>query len=197
MLEIEVKIDLGEHDENVLIAGADFVSKREITDAYYDRDDYVLTRADTWLRKRNGKFELKVPASDVKQLSQRVVDNYIELVNDEEIRKYLGLSRVLPLADVLALAGYKSFVVMKTIRRKYKNGDFTIDLDTTDYGYNLAEVELMIEENGDKQAAEKRILDFVRGLGLNPEGKGKGKLIDYIKRFRPEHYKILVEAGVI
>jgi hypothetical protein len=56
----------------------------------------------------------------------------------------------------------------------------------------------MIEDGGDANEATKKILDFAgkHGLNTNP-GMVNGKVIEFLMRFRPEHYKALLDAGVL
>ena len=56
------------------------------------------------------------------------------------------------------------FANFTTHRKTYKLEDFHIDLDTTDIGYSIGEIELMVEENG-VATANKRIDKLAQELG--------------------------------
>lgn len=62
MIEVEKKFSLKSGDEEKLIANAEFVKKITMQDEYYDTADFHLAMKDTWLRLRNGAWELKAVA---------------------------------------------------------------------------------------------------------------------------------------
>jgi uncharacterized protein YjbK len=145
---------------------------------------------------RNGKFQLKNP---LHHGADRVADQFDELVTDDDIRKSLGIGAQGEMADDLAGQGIKPFVNFKTIRQKYKKEGFIIDLDQVDYGdtqFEICEIELMIESQDKMEEAVERILEFAKGYGLNPSYV-RGKVHEYLKRYRPEHLQILIDAGAV
>ena len=50
--------------ERLAAAGANLQSEASFRDTYFDGDDFRLTRADTWLRRRERAWELKVPFAE-------------------------------------------------------------------------------------------------------------------------------------
>jgi len=91
MLEVEKNFDLVPGDKERLIKKAEFIEEKTITDTYYDSADYKLTCRDYWLRKRDGKFELKVPLNKA-NIHNRLTDQYKELETVENIAEELNIN---------------------------------------------------------------------------------------------------------
>lgn len=180
-----------------LIDGADFFGEKILNDFYYDTKDYLLTTKDKWLRFRNNRFELKLPMPGNSR--HRLIDQYEELEDEISIRRALNLPSKGTLLEDFKLAGYDVFCQCKTIRQKYKKGDFAIDLNDCEFenfNYKLAEIELLVENQELISAATARILQFAKDCGLNITPI-YGKVIVYLEKYKPEHYRALVESGVI
>lgn len=186
MIEVEKKFTLSRENLEKLIAGADFVHEKTIHDQYFDNSKYELGLKDHWLRNRDGRWELKIP----------VEGQYQEIEDELEIIKYLKWDTSKGLEDLLAEHGYGIFVDVKTKRKEYKKAGFTIDIDSADFGYEIAEIELMVGSPDEVAGAMQRILDFAASLGI-VQGVVRGKLSEYLKRFSPEHHQILLKAGVL
>lgn len=196
MIEVEKKFLLTDQDRERLIQSADFLNEKTFTDTYYDRADFALTSRDKWLRSRDGRFELKLP---LHQGTDRLADQYDELEDDASIKDALGFDGENNLADNLINNGYRPFATLTTTRRKYRKGDFIIDLDVIDFGsstYTIGEIEMMVTDKSEIEGAVERIVQFAgeQGLTIAPV---RGKIIEYLKRINPDHYKALVEAGVV
>ena len=196
MIEVEKKFVLNKENTERLIQGAMFLTEKVFTDTYYDTDDYALTGKDIWLRARNGKFELKTP---LQQNSERIADQYVEIEDDNQIREKLGLPKGSDLLQDLQKAGYEEFCMCKTTRKKYKREPFIIDLDMVEFEnfvYHIGEIELMVEKPSEAPAAAQQIIEFAKKqkLTLAPV---RGKVVEYLKQRRPEHYEALVKNGVV
>ena len=63
MIEVEIKVCITDAQKTELIKGAEFISEESLVDEYYDSVDFSLTTNGYWLRRRNGEFELKLPAT--------------------------------------------------------------------------------------------------------------------------------------
>lgn len=63
-----------------------------------------------------------------------------------------------------------------------------------DFGFTTFEVKLMVEKVEDISAAEKCILEFGAAHRINPESAGK--VIEYLRRYHPEHLAFLKSRGV-
>ncbi len=194
MIEVEKKILLAVGDEQRLLDGARFVRERKINDVYYDNNTHDLMRKDTWLRDRDGRFELKVPLN-ANGRSRNELDLYEEFDSEDEIVAILKLSEVESLRTALQVAGYDAVVPFVTKRKTYAIDDFTIVVDEADFGYRLAEVEMMVEKRDDVDSASAKIMDFVTSRGISID-MVPGKLPMYIEKNLPELYAILVDEGV-
>jgi adenylate cyclase class IV len=194
VIEVEKKFILSAGDEQKLTTGATFVKEVEMADVYYDTGENALTRKDTWFRERNGSWELKVPMNTGPS-GERVADQYRELTDDAEIAGKLGLDPSLPLRDELAKHGYGIVAPLVTKRRKYTRDGFTIDIDSIDFGYEIAEIEALVEAEDQIEPAVQRIIAFATSLGL-ATAPVRGKVLEYIRRKRPEHYQQLLDSRV-
>lgn len=196
MIEVEKKFILKPGDEDRLIKGAEFIEQIALKDIFYDTADFSLTVQDKWLRNRNGKWQLKLPrhGPDVKN---SFVHGYEECETDEDVARALGISITnSSLTQAVAAAGLKSFAVIESNRRKYKKASFIIDIDKTNFGYELAEIELMVAGEAEVSAAKQKIVDFAENLGLEIK-RVRGKIVEYIRINDPRHFQLLVDRGVI
>lgn len=196
MIEVEKKFILNEQDKERLIKNAQFLNERTFTDIYYDTEIFSLTSIGKWLRSRESRFELKIP---LHKGVDRLADQYDELEDEQKIRENLNLPPNGNLAQDLAKAGYSPFCTCKTKRRKYKKGIFTIDLDIVDFQdftYDIGEIELMVNEKSEIENSIEKIMIFAKDQNLTI-APVRGKVIEYLKRAKPNHYQVLVQAGVV
>lgn len=194
MIEVEKKYRLTPEQESRLLAGAVLLKNKTNEDVYFDTVDFSLTRQDHWLRTRSGRWELK---RRVHEFGHKLGDTaYDEIENEQGIRKFLQLPVNGSLAEDLEVAGYKPFARIVKERRSYEKDGFHIDLDICDFGYELAEIELMLEHEDGRQDALKRIDAFADRHGLD-QTPVRGKIIEYLYRFSQKHYQTLVDANVL
>lgn len=196
MIEVEKKFLLSTEDEARLLSGAEFVSEKIFTDSYYDTKDYALTSKDKWLRARDGRFELKLP---LHQSHGKLFDQYDELEDEAKITEALALEGAAGLTQSLKKHGYEIFCVLTTTRRKFKKQGFVIDIDEVrgkSFSFKVAEIELMVSSKDEINGAVEKILDFARENNLQV-AQVPGKVIQYLRQKRPDHYNALVRAGVI
>jgi adenylate cyclase class IV len=195
MIEVEKKFILSEQDKKRLIKDTEFLSERVFIDIYYDTNIFSLTSKDMWLRSREGRFELKIP---LHERIERLADQYDELTDEWKIREVLNLPSHGSLADDLTNAGYCPFCTCKTTRRKYKKKPFIIDLDVVnfqDFTYNIGEIELIVSDKSEIEHAIEKIVTFAKMHNLTTTPV-RGKIIEYLKRAKPNHYQILVKCNV-
>lgn len=196
MIEVEKKFILNDQDKERLTKNAQFLNERVFTDTYYDTENFSLTSNDKWLRSREGRFELKLPLYDG---ADRMADQYDELEDEQKIREALDLPSNGNLADDFVKPGYLAFCTCKTTRRKYKKEPFIIDLDNVDFQdftYNIGEIELMVNDESEIEGAIEKIMAFAKEQNLTI-APVRGKVIEYLKRVKPNHYQALVQAGVV
>ena len=197
MFEVEKKFKLSEEESEALLKDAEFISEKTFTDVYYDTDEYALTKNDIWLRRRGDEYELKLPMHDPG--SNKLTQQYQEIEGEQKIREIFAIA---PINDFLAdikVLGYDAFCTCITTRKKFKKDEFTIDVDFVNYGdfsYELAEIELMVEQKDQMEKAAKEIDDFATKQGLRKDYV-RGKVLEYLFNKKPEHFASLVEVGVV
>lgn len=195
MFEIEKKFFIKEGDFERLTKDAEFVNERTYTDTYYDDENYSLTKKDIWLRKREDKFQTKIPFH---KSSDHIVDQYNELETKEEIRSFLNIQNNGSFEEDLKHKKYYPFCSYKTTRKKYRKGDFVIDFDLVDFGdfkYEVLEIELLVKNESEIEKTSKRIIDFAKKHSLKID-RVRGKVKTYLSRNDPKHFQALIEAGV-
>jgi len=190
MIEIEKKFIPEKGDIERVTEGAEFISETINDDTYYDKDFY-LTKKDVYVRKRNGAFEMKVGIR--RRGFEGIISTYEEVNNENAIREKLGITKKGTLEEDLEASGYSPFGAWKTTRRKYRKGDFTIDVDSVDYGYEVVEIELLVGNLLDMDRATNKILDFAKESNLTKSAK-TGKVSEFLKRNYPEEYKEIRKA---
>ncbi|RJQ29883.1 CYTH domain-containing protein [Candidatus Parcubacteria bacterium] len=193
MIEVEKKFLLTDAEKERLLEGAEFLGEKTFEDVYYDTKDYDLSSRDKWLRSRDGVFHLKISARNA---VKRQISEYHELETEEDIRKELGVQKKKSLKEDIELNGFVPFARFITTRKKYKRGDFAIDLDAADFGYQVGEIELLVPDETGRDAAVEKIFAFARSIGL-PIVPVSGKVIEYIRRKNPKHYEALIASGTL
>lgn len=197
MIEVEKKFILDDKDKRRLTKDASFLNERAFTDIYYDTKFFFLTSNNKWLRSRDGKFELKISLNDgISKLSE---DQYDELEDEQKIREALNLPSNGNLANDLIKAEYFPFCTCRTTRRKYQKESFIIDFDTVDFQdftYDIAEIELMVNGKSEIEEAIEKIMAFAKEQELTIVPV-RGKVVEYLKRVKPDHYQALIDSGVV
>lgn len=193
MIEVEKKFILKSGDFERLSVQAEFVKEISYTDTYYDTNDFLLLKNDKYLRKRDSRFEMKLPLN--KEGKKRLVDQYDELETEEEIRKFLNLPSKDTLENDLASNGYIPFCTFRTTRKKYRLDPFTLDFDSVNFGdssYDVMEIELMVKEESEIENAVSKILDFAEKYQLGIASV-RGKVRTYLSRYNKELYEQIAE----
>jgi len=197
MIEVEIKVHVTDEQAGALIAGAQFVSEELLVNEYYDSPDYQLTTKGFWLRRRNGNFELKYPATKDGSFHSGKNSPMYEVTDEPEIRKILGLRMNCTFQEALAYAGYSILYRFTTMRKKYTKDGFTIDFDHADFGdlvYCICEVEKLVDSVDQTEQAFESLYVFVKQYGISTE-RVEGKLGYYIRIKHPDHYYALVNSS--
>jgi adenylate cyclase class IV len=195
MIEVEKKFILTNEQEKALIEGAEFLGEKRFIDIYYDDKEYILTSNDIWLRTRSGKFELKIPMNV--SIKERVSDQYRELEDINDILNHFNFNTNKSLEDSLIEKGLRPFCEIETIRRKYRKEGFNIDLDVMDYGYTLAEIEYMTDDETKMEEITESIVEFAKKHNMATNAVVRGKVVEYLRRNDYKHFQALVDAGII
>lgn len=196
MIEIEKKFILTPQIEKRLKKGAKYLGEDVFMDTYFDKSDFELTKNDIWLRIRDKEVELKMPMDKDGKHSEIFFNRYEEFTGEKEVRQMLNIAPGNDFLSDFKNNGYKAFASITTRREKFQKKQFNIDIDACDFGYALAEIELMVEKEEQVEDAEKQIADFAVQYGLKISSV-RGKVIEYLYRKKPDHYKILLEEGVV
>ena len=188
MIEIEKKFLIEPQQRDALLATAKLEDIIRFTDVYWDDPDLALARQDVWLRQRQQAWQMKLPLDQQNQLTNQ----YQELVDEAEIAAWFGWPvGSVSLKQQLQAHGYAPWVSYHTVRRHYKIGKFTIDLDETDFGYCLMEIELLVDSPDQAHQAEQEILKLAQQYGLSHQPV-RGKLLEYLARFHPEQLSLIL-----
>lgn len=193
MIEVEVRFHLLEDKREYLLDSTSFVSEITFTDTYYDTQTYALSVQDVWLRTRDDKFMLKVPATHTSTFAFDKTSPMHEIEDETEIRNFLGIQTKLDIKQDIESHGYEPLYTFTSTRRKYKKNEFSIDIDHVDYKlftYDICEVEIMVERPEQIQDALQKIHSFIakHKITIQPID---GKLVYLIKRINPEHFNLL------
>ncbi|MDP9249350.1 MAG: CYTH domain-containing protein [bacterium] len=185
MIEIEKKFQPTEEQLEALLTGTEFLGEKFYTDILYDFPDRRLFKKGFRLRNRNGGFELKIVKSD----SGSGIAGSEEVENDPEILEKLGFEREDNLQKVVK-DNMDILAIWETKRKKYKKGEFNIDVDETSFGYNVCEIEIMVDNPDQVVESENKILNLAQEFGLSLR-KLPPKLQEYFRLMQPEVYKQL------
>jgi hypothetical protein len=102
------------------------------------------------------------------------------------------------LEECLRAKALEPFATFVTTRAKLRLDDVSIDADVADFGHAVTELEVMVADEGEVEAAEKEIARVASLLGAEPlDSSTGGKLETFIRRFCPSVLEQLVEAGVL
>jgi len=190
MIEIEKKFIPQEGDIERITENAEFIGETVNDDTYYDKD-FFLAKKDIYVRRRNDTFEMKIGIR--RRGFEGIISTYKEIDDENEIRKELGISNRGTMEEDLETSSYKPYGSWKTTRNKYRKEDFTIDIDSVDYGYEVIEIELLVDDESKMDEATGRILEFAKKLSLTKSAK-TGKVSGFLKQNYPEEYKEIRKA---
>ncbi|XP_029005068.1 thiamine-triphosphatase isoform X2 [Betta splendens] len=190
--------------------GALCIGQTQFHDQYFDTPEFDLTLRDTWLRKREGCWELKCPTAPLGEQCEAAAlcTRYKEITSLADIQ--LRVQEVIKDRDTetsasllderwLSKMNLVCFAEFTTVRRSYRlqQEGVKIDLDQADFDYSVGEVEVIVPEGGDVQSALERIEQAAQKLGLNGDKRIEGKMDVYLKKHHPQHYMKLVSEHIL
>ena len=189
----------------------------EFTDTYYDTPGCVLASSDVWLRARDDAWEIKlpVPGDERRSGGERSVFREVE-GPAATLRELLAVLDDAPppenpasredddpaaadaaLRDAMEAREVRPFATFSTRRAKFRLDDAVVDVDAASFGHVVVEVEVLCAAAAEIPAAEAKVRDVARRLGLSPMEHSGGKLETFIRRNRPAHLEALVAAGFL
>lgn len=217
--EIERKFECNETNLSLIKEFAFDMKKIKMVDMYYDDPDYSLSRMDYWLRKRNDDFELKWPQT---KGSNSEIDSYYESTDHHKIMttiegrvyKNSSITDTNSITQWLSSRKLEIFGRFITHRTRYclqfDKYNVFVDIDDVLYEpnrdddtnsqskqYTIGEIELHDDGLND-QLKETEKADIMTGimakLRITPKPV-RGKVLEFLKRFRPNHYNSLKTSG--
>ncbi len=181
MIEVEKKFQPTEEQLTAMLEGADFLGEKNITDTYYDTPDFTYLKKGIRLRSRDGGWEIKATSKELHGATAQVMR---EIDTEPEILEELGFSKEENLTDVVE-KNLQVIYVIRTNRWKYKKEGFTIDVDKTDIGYDMVEIELLVEKKEGIDEADQKILDFAKRFSFEIK-KLPSKTVRYLEHYHPD-----------
>ena len=185
MIEIEKKFQPSEENLKKLLEGAILVKDKKMTEVFYDLPDYSYAPQKILIRSRDGKFEMK---TDVKNAPAGTAKIRREIEDEKEILAELGYSSGENLSEIIN----RDFVVLcqcVTTRQTYTKEGFGIDVDQTDFGYHICEIELLVEKNEEIHEAEEKINAFAQKFGLVQVSNKLMKAVECLRVTNPAVYE--------
>ena len=176
-------------EKRVRELGGEVLRTVEFYDEYFDTEELALTTRDTWLRRRDGAWELKVPAEARRQATGGETTAFREIEDVPSIAAELASLGVAGFPDDTTL---KPFAAFGTRRDKYVLNEVSVDVDAASYGHSIMELEVMTDgTEGDIERARGLIAAAAVDLGCEKLGDTGGKLETYLRRFCPRHAEAL------
>ena len=185
MIEVEKHFAIGAETRTKLTAlGAKQNSKEEFTDVYFDTTDRRLMTSAHWLRKRDGRWQLKyslrgdtpnVGTLDRGQLS-RTECNY-ELEEDPAIVRQLrtggmvddeseSLNHLVEGRVLLPVAEFSTVREGWVWPDKRMGECVSIELDEASFGYAVGSVEVMVSTTDEVPSAQAVARDIAGKIGM-------------------------------
>ena len=191
MLEAELKASLGdlaaeELERRALALG--FLPEEQVReeDVYFNgaerdfrRTDEALRLRSVWRLPEGGRESLvtyKGPKLD--RVSNSRIEYEIAVSDGETARK------------LLEALGYRTFAVVRKVRRTFRLGEVTLCLDeVTDLG-GFLELELLVPGEEQREAATERLLALLDALGVSRERLSRRSYLELLAArglIRPAH----------
>ncbi|KAF8428629.1 CYTH-like domain-containing protein [Tirmania nivea] len=155
-------------------------------DAYFDNPLRILSKNPSgaiWLRKRDNKWQAKVTQSankDFQKVSYQEVSTLSEI--EKLIRKYFP-----ECPGAKEDFGLSPYCQYQTDRTEFTaNRRFTVALDTTNFGHDVGEVEVIAKEGEDEKRVMTEIEKFMeeyQWFFKSGRGKPKGKMSAYFEKY--------------
>ena len=222
-LEVEQKFALTDSgDLEARLSGLGFKpdGKKTFVDWYFDTEDVRLTTQDCWFRFRdmggNGEWQLKRgcgenSASTVYNETEGdvAVSNALSLLEGNTRDEPSTKSEIFDGYSIPKIPGGENcgllpFCRLETTRSSWSAGgeyeNLVVDLDATNTGYGVGEVETVVGDAADIAEAKERVQSLISRITENISSDDEpavGKLEHYLINNRPEHYQACIESGVI
>lgn len=189
MIEVERKFLCSDAQVARLICGATFLHKVVNVDQFFDFSDLRLAKNDSWLRRRNGLWELKISKDPCYRTRQ--TDIYEELIDKNSIQQFLSLD----LDDTVSKGILHCFTNLQTTRSHYTADGYGVDVDDVvslddDFHYRILEIEVLVCSADKCKEATQKILSIAQKLNLNLT-RPLGKVLEYFRQKKPSIFSEL------
>lgn len=184
------------------------LEKIQFRDQYFDQQ---LALRNVWLRTRNGQWELKIPLqSDAGNSNSRNASIFKEIAGYEQVSKALlehrhDMTSYTDINDLLKSASSSSlcYAVLDTERTQFSipwqshSVNITLDEckcpdeDGNQFHVSVGELEILVSREEDINKATGVLDDLVNDLRVKQVEDKEGKLLKYLKEFKPSLYKNL------
>lgn len=178
-----------------------------------DRSPYALTRQDIWLQTSNGNWVCRTPQKEdmtfrthLSVPHEKRVPLYRTIHGEHPIRIELNLQQDLldkenikTLAQSLEELGVGPIAQLKTQKERFVlPNEFVLELIKTDSGFSSGNLSIYVSQT--KEADLKRvgntISTLIEEIGIEHVPYCPTPALEYIYRNNPDHYRMLVRAGV-
>ena len=178
MIEVEQQFSITQEQADALVGKANDVKVLPLEEVYFDFPDFRYLKQDIWFRKRNNRFELKRrPAG---QQHSQGLEQYEEYYSEAEIKNVLSIDPTTDLQEFIS-ANLQPSIVLNTTRKSFEIDDCHVDIDSTEFGYIVCEIERQASESDSIEEMRASILALALTLGLSTN-PARNKAKEYIVR---------------
>lgn len=174
---------------------AHYMGEKSFCDVYFDTDQHVLMLNDHWLRQRDDQWELKynhqlnghddtssttryTETTDTNEILEILNSKLVVTINGDQLNNYSdrrtikgdqmtadGEQVLTSLKELIRTSQLKPVVTIETLRRTYTVNSCNVVLDSTDFGYQVGEMEKIVERREDIPTAQREIDEIATKLG--------------------------------
>lgn len=190
MLEVEQQFLITDEQLGQLLKLSPKVTTKILKEVYFDKPDFELLKNDTWLRERNGKLELKYRKPEHRH---QQVELYEEYTTEDEIERFLGIDS--DLRKTIA-ESFSPIIVITTERKSFEFQGLHFDIDITDFGYTVCEIEKLTVDEKSMELVRSEILCFGKTFGLSQD-RARNKAKEYVKQKYASLATELMQNGIL
>jgi len=193
MIEVEQQFSITQDQADTLVSNAKDVKELPLEEVYFDFPDFRYLKQDIWLRKRNNRFELKRRPQG--QSHTQGLEQYEEYYTEAKIKNVLDVPADVDLQEFIS-TNLQQSIVLNTKRKSFELDAYLVDIDFTEFGYIVCEIERQATESDSIEDMRASILALALKLGLSTD-PARNKAKEYIVRRYPELVEELQENGVL
>ena len=170
-IEVERKVMVDStFKQRIRKAGGTPQGTTRIVDTYYDTWCFQLVFGDAWLRRRNvdGQVRWEFKVGPGISHGGHTAASYTEYVGKDAAVKVHDFIKApfSDLSDLLKMGKLQALVRVATTRESFLLKGHVIDIDTTDEGHIVAEVERVVDREEDVEAARQGIDALCESLDI-------------------------------